>query len=691
MNRRRSRRRRNRTGLIVGIVLVVLLIVLAVVLFFFFRKKKEDQIPKADEVLTEYMGLIGDGGYEQMYALLCDESKQRITQEEFVERNRNIYEGIEAADLTVTIKEVEEQKETAAVTYETSMETIAGMLKFENTATLVKNEEKEYRLDWYSNLIFPSLQEDYKVRVLSATKSERGNLYDRSGIALAEKGEASSIGIVPGKLTDREQNLSDLAELLEMDKERIEKALEAAWVKEDSFVPIRTVAKDAEELKQACVEIPGVMVSKTEERVYPLKEAAAHLTGYVQNVTAEDLEKLAGKGYNANNVLGKAGLESIYEDTLRGIDGCEIDLVNGDGETVETILSRDAHMGENVKTTIDTDLQKLLYQALGEDSGCAVAINPKTGEVLSLVSTPAYDPNDFVMGMTNTKWTQLNEDEEQPLFNRYRNTWAPGSSFKPVTALMGLNSKAFTADEDFGSSGTSWKKDESWGNYSVTTLETYPGAANLKNALVYSDNIYFAKAALKIGEDTFSEQAKNLGFGEELPFEIGMTASQVTSKDGFKSEIQLADSGYGQGEVLVNPLHLAVIYSAFLNDGSMIKPTLAYEENASGTFWKEQAVSEETVQTVLEDLIQVVEDPNGTGHEARIEGHRIAGKTGTAEIKASKEDTTGTELGWFVAFTADDSSDPLMIVMMIEDVKERGGSHYVVPKVRQVMENALNW
>ena len=137
----------------------------------------------------------------------------------------------------------------------------------------------------------------------------------------------------------------------------------------------------------------------------------------------------------------------------------------------------------------------------------------------------------------------------------------------------------------------------------------------------------------------------------------------------------------------MNPLHMASIYSAFVNDGSMVKPYIEYRDNAQAEYWKTQVLSKEVSDTIRDDLVQVVENPAGTGHEAQIEGLSIAGKTGTAEIKASQEDTSGTELGWFNAFTADPSSpQQLMVVSMVEDVKDRGGSHYVVPKVKAAFE-----
>ncbi|EJW96077.1 penicillin-binding protein 3, partial [gut metagenome] len=234
-----------------------------------------------------------------------------------------------------------------------------------------------------------------------------------------------------------------------------------------------------------------------------------------------------------------------------------------------------------------------------------------------------------------------------------RESWTPGSAFKPIVAAIGLTTGAITAEEDLGSEGLSWQKDESWGNYKVTTLHEYDQAV-LKNALVYSDNIYFAKTALKIGKKSMEEQLDKLGFGQDLPFEIGMSSSQYSNEKGIASEIQLADSGYGQGEILVNPLHLACMYSGFFQDGNMIAPYLEYEEGKEPSYWVEHAFTPEAAKTIYEDLKEVVSNPNGTGHgAASVRGVSLAGKTGTAEIKSSQEDENGRELGWFVVYNTD--------------------------------------
>lgn len=172
-----------------------------------------------------------------------------------------------------------------------------------------------------------------------------------------------------------------------------------------------------------------------------------------------------------------------------------------------------------------------------------------------------------------------------------------------------------------------------------------------------------------------------------MPFEITMATAQFSNEEHIQTEIQLADSGYGQGQILINPLHLACIYSAFYNDGTILTPRLTGKQEQLPKAWITDAFSKETANRVLEGLIQVVNNPDGTGYALHREDLLLAGKTGTAEIKASKEDTTGTELGWMAVFTAQqDAARPLLMVSMTEDVKGRGGSGYVVQKVKQVLD-----
>ena len=651
-----------------------------------------------EELLVEYMDHIPKQEYEKMYGMINVEVSRNVSKEEFTKRNSTIYEGIEIQNMVVEIISYDEEK--MSVTYQTSFDTVAGTISFENEALFLKGEDG-YKLVWDDSMIFPNLTSADKVRV-STTQAKRGEILDRNGRVLAGKGTASSVGIVPGKLGNREEAIAQIAELLEITPEEIEKKLSANWVKDDSFVPIKTIPRveeielisispDEEVLKEKerhdkLLEIPGVMISDVEVREYPLGEAAAHLIGYVQSVTTEDLEEYAGEGYTANSVIGKSGMEGLFESELKGQNGCRIYIENSEGREKEELAYILVQHGQDIQLTIDADLQVSMYEQFKEDKSCSVAMNPYTGEVLALVSTPSYDNNDFIMGLSSEQWTTLNEDEDKPMYNRFRQVWCPGSTFKPITAAVGLESGAIDPTEDYGNVGLSWQKDASWGSYYVTTLHAYEPVV-LENALIYSDNIYFAKAALKIGSEEMESSLTGLGFNEELPFEIKMAESQYSNTDGIETEIQLADSGYGQGQILVNPLHMACIYSAFCNEGNVIKPYLVYQNEAEAEYWIPGAFSNETASRVLEGTKKVVNDSNGTGYAAHRDDIVLAGKTGTAEIKASKEDTSGTELGWFAIFTAEkDAECPILIISMVEDVKGRGGSGYVVKKDSLVLE-----
>ena len=661
--------------------------------------RKQNTLVSPEELLVEYMNHIPKQEYEEMYAMLNIEASRNISQDDFVKRNSAIYEGIEVDNMEIEVTAYDEERK--AVTYQTSFDTVAGNISFENEAIFLKGEDG-YELVWDDSLIFPELGSTDKVKI-STTQANRGDILDRNGRVLAGKGVASSVGIVPGKLEDRDEAIQQIAELLEIEPEVIEKKLSAKWVKEDSFVPIKTIPKVAEielmkiepdeevlkenERQKKLLEIPGVMISDTEVREYPLGEAAAHLVGYVQSVTAEDLENHAGEGYTANSVMGKSGMEGLFEKELKGQNGCDIYIVDSDGNKKAELASIFVQDGKDIQLTIDAELQRSLYEQFKEDKSCSVAMNPYTGEVLALVSTPSYDNNDFIMGLSNEQWTALNEDENKPMYNRFRQVWCPGSTFKPIIAAIGLESEAIDPMEDYGNEGLSWQKDSSWGSYCVTTLHTYEPVI-LENALIYSDNIYFAKAALKIGTEEMESSLTELGFNEEIPFDIKMAKSQYSNTENIETEIQLADSGYGQGQVLVNPLHMACIYSAFCNEGNIIKPYLVYQAKATVTFWMPGAFSKETANQVLEGTKKVVNDSHGTGYAAHRDDIVLAGKTGTAEIKASKDDTSGTELGWFAIYSTEETVEhPILIISMVEDVKGRGGSGYVVKKDSAVLED----
>ena len=671
--------------IIVISIILILVISVGIGITIYFNNKPKN---KPEDVLQVLASYINEKKYEEMYSLLSSKSKANISEEDFIKRNKNIYEGIEAENFSVDIQSIENENKLVKITYKNSMDTMSGHVDFINTATLELNEEKEYKIDWTSNLIFPKLNTEDKVRV-KTIEAKRGSILDRNGEYLATNGVASKIGLVPGKMSDnKEKDIEKIAELLNMTSDGINSELSASYVKADTFVPLKTVGKSEMELKNKLLEIKGIKIIDADERIYPQGVSTSQLVGYIQPINAEELKEKAKDGYTSSSKIGKYGLERAYESTLRAVNGSEIYIEDANGNKKTSIAKQEQKDGQDVKLTIDSKLQQTVYEQFKNDKSAVVVMNPKTGEVLVLASCPSFDSNDFSLGMTTADYKNLTENSDNLLYNRYLATYAPGSSLKPIIGAIGLTTGAFSADDDFGRSGTKWQNNSSWGDFYITTLSTYSEPANLKNALIHSDNIYFAKAALKIGGKNLINSLKNIGFGQQIEFPQTISKSSYSNSESFTNETQLANSGYGQGETLVNPIHMAMMYSAFVNEGNMIMPYLEYKENASSQmdkYYKENAFSKEAANEVRDDLIQVVENPSGTAHSAKIEGKTIAGKTGTAEIKQSKDDTEGTEIGWFNAFNVGESDEnSLLVVSMVENVKGKGGSHYLLPKVRAI-------
>ncbi len=673
---------KSKKGIIIALIIIIILVIAIVGGVIYLNQPKET----AEQVFTNYISLLNEKKYDELYSYISTESKAEILQEDFVARNKNIYEGIDAVNIEVQIQSQEKEGKTAKIAYSENMSTSAGNISFENIVNLIV-EDKEYKIDWSSAIIFPELRNTDKVRV-STIESTRGEILDRNGNKLAENGSISSIGIVPGKLSEnKEQDIQKISELTGVSVEYINNQLSQSWVSDDTFVPIKKVSTSETELKNQLLQISGIQINSTSARVYPLGNEASHLIGYVQTINAEELEQNAGKGYSSTSLIGKSGLEAAYEDRLRGIDGTEIYIQDEDGNKLKTLAKQDKKDGEDIKLTIDSNLQKEIYEQMKNDKGLWVVMEPNTGEILAAVSTPTYDSNDFVLGLSTDEWNTLNNDASKPLFNRFIQRYCPGSTFKSITAAIALSTGTITPDSTVQYSGTSWQKDSSWGDYNVTTLTPYSGAKNVANALLYSDNIFFAQTVLQMGADTFTQNLKNIGFNESLDFPLSLAKSQYSSSENgeISTEIKLADTGYGQGDLLVNPIHMASIYSAFANGGSMVKPYIEYN-NGETEIYKENVFTQEAAETVKNDLIQVVE--TGSANDMKINGLTIAGKTGTAELKTSNEDTESGTLGWFNCFTIGRSQGDLLMVGMVENTQNNssGGSHYIISKMKAILQ-----
>lgn len=654
---------------IIGISACVLLIVSV---FFVFNQGKSNE-----QVVTEYFELLKKKDYKQMYQMLNPKIVYTPTQKYFVEKYKEFYEEIDAKNIQIKI--LDEQD--SVIEYLIYIDTLAGRITYRNKVG-VKNEQIQFNKE----LIMDGYTDGCKIKITTYNPEKRGRILDRNGKVLAEDGKGYSVGLVKGKLNG-ENDYGQIAQYLETDVETLQKKMSASWINDDSFVPIKTVSEATKNdlINKNILGINGVKISTVSIRTYPYDKVASHIVGYVQNVNAEDLKKHKNEGYNSTSVIGRSGIEAAYEEKLRGITSGKIDLVDKNDKVIKELCHKKVKMSpQDITLTIDIDLQQSLYNEYQNDKSASVALNPKTGEVLALVSTPSYSNNDFVLGLSTDKWNALNNDVNQPLMSRYKQTYTPGSSMKPITAAIGLETKTIDPNKDLGAKDK-WQKDSSWGNYYVTTLHA-PSPNNLKNAITYSDNVYFARSALNIGKDNLFKYYKNLKIGEKIPFELALNKSQYINKNQKVSDQLIADSGYGQGQILMNPVQLASIYSAFVNNGSIYQPHIVQGQTKT---WIKNVFSKETTKTIKEDLINAIADKNGTGHAIYHDNVILAGKTGTAEIKQSQSDTTGTELGWFTVMTTDEKQ-PILMTTVVEDVKNRGGSGYVVEHTKLPLDLYLS-
>ncbi|ASK62708.1 penicillin-binding protein [Virgibacillus phasianinus] len=628
--------------------------------------------------------------FAKMYDMLAEKSKSAYPTEGYVDRYKKIYKDLGVSDLKINYqklneKEVEKALEKGKATYPFSvtMNTIAGEISFDYQAKLVQqgeDEKKNWYVKWNPGFIFPALKEGGDINI-QTEHPRRGEILDRNRLPLAINDTVWEVGIIPSKFgDDKEAKIKEIAELLDMDPATIKSKLDADWVKPDLFVPITKVPQTKKNLDKLWATGP-VAGREVTGRVYPYGESAAHLVGYIGKITAEELKKKENGTYSANDMIGKRGLEQLYDKKLRGEEGVKI-LVTQDGQEDVVLAEKPVKDGENIMLTIDAELQKNIYQSYNGEGGTTAAIDPKTGEALALVSSPSFNPNEFVYGISQSKLNELQEDPLQPLINKFAATYVPGSVIKPVTASIGLQSGDIDPSEGIEINGLTWSPGEAFGDYKIHRVSESNGPVDLADALIRSDNIYFAMKTLDMGSETFINGLHKFGFGEEIPFAYPIQTSTISTDGKLNEKVLLANSGYGQGEMQMSALHLAATYTPILNQGNMIKPILLKEEDP-GQIWKKDLITMDQVAFLQDTLRKVVTLDKGTANDAQKADFPISGKTGTAELKKTKDEKSGQENVWFVGYPSE--SEDILIAMMIEHAEDESGSSYAVKKVTKIL------
>lgn len=663
------------------LIVLPLLLLLVVGGFFGYRYyDKQQRQNQAEKVVHSFIENLSKNKFDKLPSLILSDSAERngYTNDQVAEKYQTIFSGIDAANIKGSKITLSDDVKNAdyQFTYQLSLTTSLGEIKDLNYSGTIKFEKEQPKIDWAPNLIFPDMAGQDKVSI-SVDEAVRGEIVDRNKSPLAANGTLYQLGVIPGQLgdgEDKESRIKAIAKQFDLTEKAIQQALDQSWVQDDYFVPLKIVEPTA--------DLPtGASIQETAGRTYPLGEAAAQLIGYVGDITAEDVEK--DDTLASNGKIGRSGLEAAFDKELRGKNGGKIAITDEKGTERKALIETKKTDGKTIQLTIDAKAQKIAFDSLKDQAGSTVVTEPTTGDLLVLASSPSFDPNKMTNGISQEDYDAYHNNKDLPFISRFATGYAPGSTFKTITAAIGLDNGTINPETVLSINGLKWQKDNSWGDYFVTRVSDV-ASVNLRNALVYSDNIYMAQQTLAMGEDKFRAGLEKFIFGEELDLPIAMNPAQISNDKSFNSEILLADTGYGQGELLINPIQQAAMYSVFANQGSLVYPRLVM---GAETKTKKELISPETISLINEDLKAVITDENGTAHSLAALGLPLAAKTGTAEIK-EKQDEKGQENSFLFAFDA--QNQKYLMVSMLEDRQENSSATALAPELLSYLSENYN-
>ncbi len=481
----------------------------------------------------------------------------------------------------------------------------------------------------------------------------RGMIYDRNGRLLAENVPAFRLDITPDKVQDMDATLAGLAKIIALTPEELETFNRSRKARR-SFLPVTLKLRVSdEEMARFAVDrwrFPGVELEPYLTRRYPFGDLFAHVIGYVGRVDEKDLEML-GEGNAALTHIGKSGLERFYEQQLRGRVGYEQVETNVQGRAIRTVGRVAAQSGADLRLSIDTDLQRAMVAAFGTQEGSAVAIDPRTGEVLAMVSLPSYDPNLFVNGISHADFSALNTNPSRPQFNRLvLGGVAPGSTLKPLIALAGLDAGVRRPEDRVLSTGMFYLPGTSrgWGDAN----RGGHGWTDLRKSIAQSVNTYYYKLALDLGIERFDEYLGYYGFGQPTGIDLTGESGGILPSPAYKAKTRkerwypgdTVNISIGQGDWKVTPLQLVRGVGGIAN-GQLRTPHLVMQQRAGFDHdWTmvpagrtlPVSPSAAHVQAVREGMMATMQ-PGGSG--ARMAAgapYVIAGKTGTAQVVSRK-------------------------------------------------------
>ena len=553
---------------------------------------------------------------------------------------------------------------------------------------------------------FRNLSENNRIRIQDIP-SPRGILYDREGIPLVDSFPAFDVSLYRQDLRNPEALIRPLSQTLSLDQERLQARLTAAKeLPPSQALKIKTnISREELALMETRrLDLPGVMVDVVIRRNYLYGPLASHVIGYLGEVSQEELEKEGYRDHKVGYLVGKYGVEQKYEAELMGESGGRQIEVNAMGRMMRVLGTVDPSPGNNLFLTLDLELQKAAEEALNGKNGAVVALDPRNGDLLAMVSNPDFDPNLFARGITPENWKSIIGNPARPLQNRAtQGQYPPGSVFKIITALAALEEKAITPDTVFSCSGA-----YPFGNrdYHCWKKEGH-GRVDLRRAIVESCDIYFYQVGLRLGVDRLAKYAYALGLGNPTGYPLGQEKSGLVPTSAWKLKRfripwqagETLSTAIGQGFNLVTPLQMASSLSALFNGGKYFQPRVVQSvRSPDGEILKEfplsvsrnLQVNPEHVEFIREALWGVVNAPGGTGARAKIQGFDVAGKTGTSQVIQKREGRSDAHLpefqdhAWFASF-APAQNPEIMVVAFVEH--GGGGGAVAAPVARKVLEN----
>ncbi|MDZ7698979.1 MAG: penicillin-binding protein 2 [Deltaproteobacteria bacterium] len=570
---------------------------------------------------------------------------------------------------------------------------------------------------WYLQIVKGSVyrsKSEYNRIRLEDVVPFRGMIYDRNGKTLVKNRPSYNLYVIPEEVQDSQALLERLSALSGIDpKEAAEKLSQGA--KHYPFKPVclkRDISRDQlARIETHMYDLAGVMIKVKPQRHYCYGELASHLLGYLGEISEEQLRSGRYKDNKAGDVIGKTGIERRWQSDLNGRRGGAQVEVDAAGRRIRLISRKPAVSGYDIGLTIDKTLQDQAERALEGNHGAIVAMDPMNGEVLAMASNPSYDPNVFIKGMDHLTWRRISLSKAFPMQNRaLTGQYPPGSVFKIVVALAGLQEGVITPEDEFYCSGTF-----SLGKYRYRCWKRYGhGHVNLMRALIESCDVYFYNLGKKLGVDKIAFYAKQLGLGKPTGIGLeneksGLIPTREWKKRRWGVSWQTGETistAIGQSFVLVTPIQMAVLMSAVFNGGTIYKPQVTrWVRKADGEAVFEMSpeakeklnIKPPYLEMVKEALQGVVNGPHGTGSKARLKNISVAGKTGTAQVVAMGDDSKRQDEAdipwkyrdhaWFVAVAP--VGDPKIAVAVLVEHGGHGGSA-AAPIAKGLIETYLD-